>query len=324
MKVAFRGFVVLCFLVSCNAVFSQEEKLDLGERLAKKMGGKYTLNVRVIDKKTGKGVPNIACWVSCRDQKGNPLYGSNKTTDNDGRFASRYLLNGDYKLIVSKIKMPKNYYFATDFLKFSVKNGDPGPMTIELEEACIIKGRIVDINGNPLKPILGKSSIYLKEYFMIDRTDDEGNFRIGVVPGAIPELWIGPGGSSYQYLAEINFAAEDFKAGKELNLGDVKIADEGVFGPLCFEATVVEISGKASQGITFYFEHENGKFRVTSDVRDRKLKLYGSPPGKYTLKIWERPGRYAKGMYLYEQFERTIEIKEGEVTPCTITLKPKK
>lgn len=138
-----------------------------------------TLQGKVVDKKTGKGVQGVSLYFYSADNSGQQAWGKTATTDEQGAFTA-YVKAGKLRARLSQT--PEGYLIPS-------RRVEPEPVevttdmtwpTMELESTAVVEGVVVDEAG---KPVAGAEvRPFVQDDFRFDqatiRSDNAGKFVV--------------------------------------------------------------------------------------------------------------------------------------------------
>jgi hypothetical protein len=169
------------------------------------------------------------------DPDGKPLTGGRVTGSIGARFYTPDLPTAEFTIPAINPDAPKPYFFVHAKRNLAVavvlKGDEPDGLTVKLQPAATIAGRLLDAGGEPLADVdimgqfepgqLGVMTGW--GGFFNGKTDHEGRFRI---TGIVPDVKLGARVSRRPRQGELIFEGRSFRAGEERDLGDVRVKTE--------------------------------------------------------------------------------------------------
>ncbi len=146
-------------------------------------------------------------------------------------FNSLELTSGSFTAAALDPLRPRPLFFRHEARKLAgmvmVRGDEKGPITVRLEPAATVTGRLVDLHGDPRQDVRvhvrhsdGEFGPNYYTTFLEPRLDRDGKFRIeGMIPGATYDLHAIAG---YRLLGQLA-AGVKLRPGETRDLGEVKI-----------------------------------------------------------------------------------------------------
>lgn len=191
--------------------------------------------------------------------------------------------------------------------QISVELGKDEPVRdLIAKPAAIVKGRVLEANGQPAKnKLVVAGSLYLNAVY----TDDEGRYTLGGLSGK-PWIRVSPQPATDTAVAPPVVVETDLKA--PVQAPDIRLGPGGLLD--------IELTPRLSEGLVSIVSYQAGFTLPVIPIREGRIRARLTP-GKYYVafqdipRLWAKPEQWNEGRWEFE-------IREGKTTKATFAYVP--